>query len=154
MEFSKYGPAAAADVLINCTIPVNTAQNPVACVRGIAPPRPTSFYLTYHTKDASGNPAVIADGSEGDNFRKLPARFLMRKPKRSTLRPCFAATGGSRGGFGGGGGAARGGWVRTRQHAAASQLGGPSAAPGGLLELPPCPVTPWLEVLPGTHAAA
>ena len=63
MEFSK--GAGGRDVLINCTMPVNTPENPVACVRGIAPPRPTSLYLTYHTKDTSGKPAVITDGSEG-----------------------------------------------------------------------------------------
>ncbi len=57
MEFSK-GPGAGRDVLINCTMPVNTPENPVAQCQTAASPRPTSFYLTYHTKDTSGKPAA------------------------------------------------------------------------------------------------
>jgi len=50
--------------LIHCVLPVNKGQS-VAWVRGIAPPRPNLYSLTYHNKDANGNPAVIADGSKG-----------------------------------------------------------------------------------------
>ncbi len=64
MQFSK--SAGVRDVLINCTLPVNSDKNPVAWVRGKTPPRPTIFALTYHCKDADGKPAVIMDGSEGD----------------------------------------------------------------------------------------
>ncbi len=61
MQFSK-GPGRP-DALIDCLLPVNSAQNPVAWIRGKAPPRPTQYYLTYRCKDAAGNPAVIRDGS-------------------------------------------------------------------------------------------
>ena len=50
--------------LINCVLPVNKGQS-VAWVRGVAPPRPNLYSLTYHNKDADGKPAVITDGSRG-----------------------------------------------------------------------------------------
>jgi hypothetical protein len=63
MEFYKaeFGSAARPDALINCTLPVSTRQAPVAWVRGIAVPRINQYSLTYHNKDAAGNPAVIYD---------------------------------------------------------------------------------------------
>ncbi|HEX3357905.1 MAG TPA: pectinesterase family protein, partial [Tepidisphaeraceae bacterium] len=61
MQFSK-GPGRP-DALIDCVLPVSSARNPVAWIRGKVPPRPTQYYLTYHCKDAAGNPAVIRDGS-------------------------------------------------------------------------------------------
>ena len=59
MQFSKGAGRGVA--LINCTMPDNAAW-----VRAKAPPRPNLFYLTYRTKDATGNPARIADGSGGE----------------------------------------------------------------------------------------
>ena len=50
--------------LINCVLPVYK-NGSVAWVRGIAPQRPNLQTLTYHNKDANGNPAVVADGSRG-----------------------------------------------------------------------------------------
>ncbi len=63
MEFSK-GPGRPV-ALIHCTLPANTSQNTVAWVRGTTPPRPTLYSLTYQTKDTSGKPAIITDGSQG-----------------------------------------------------------------------------------------
>lgn len=50
--------------LLNCVVPVNKRQS-VAWVRGVAPTRPNLYSFTYHNKDTSGTPAVIADGSNG-----------------------------------------------------------------------------------------
>jgi len=65
MEFYKveFGSAARPDALINCVVPVTSPRAPVAWVRGKALPRPSQYSLTYHNKDASGNPAVIYDDS-------------------------------------------------------------------------------------------
>jgi hypothetical protein len=63
MQFSKGAGRGVA--LINCVMPVNSPQSPVAWVRGKAPPRPNLGYVTYHTKDAKGNKAVVMDGSVG-----------------------------------------------------------------------------------------
>jgi len=59
-----YKSPARPAALINCVLPVNKGQS-VAWVRGVAPPRPNLYSLTYHNKDAGGNPAAIADGSKG-----------------------------------------------------------------------------------------
>ncbi len=68
MQFYKaeYGAAARPNVLIDSTLPVASAQSPVAWVRGKAQPRPSVFSLTYHNKDSAGNPAVIYDSNEGE----------------------------------------------------------------------------------------
>ena len=65
MQFYKaeYGGAAMPNTLINCTLPVASPQAPVAWVRGAAAARPSVYSLTYHNKDAAGNPAVIYDDS-------------------------------------------------------------------------------------------
>lgn len=61
MQFSK--APGKPDALIDCTLPIRSAQNPISWIRGYAPPRPTQYYLTYHCKDTAGNPAIIRDGS-------------------------------------------------------------------------------------------
>jgi hypothetical protein len=77
MQFYKaeYGGAARPNVLIDSTLPVASAQSPVAWVRGKAQPRPSVYSLTYHNKDFAGNPAVIYDSNEGEPkftyFREL-----------------------------------------------------------------------------------
>jgi hypothetical protein len=65
MQFYKaeFGSAARPDALINCVLPVASPRAPVAWVRGKAAPRPSQYSLTYHNKDAGGNPAVICDDS-------------------------------------------------------------------------------------------
>lgn len=67
MEFykSEFRSAERPNVLINCVMPANSPQAPVSWVRGIAKPRPSQLSLTYHTKDANGNPAVIYDCTVG-----------------------------------------------------------------------------------------
>ncbi|MGD1276934.1 MAG: pectinesterase family protein [Tepidisphaeraceae bacterium] len=67
MQFykSELRSATRPDVLVDCVMPVNSPQAPVAWVRGMAKPRPGQLSLTYHTKDAKGNPAVIYDSSVG-----------------------------------------------------------------------------------------
>ena len=67
MRFYKaeFRGAERPDVLINCVVPVDSPQNHVAWVRGIAAPRPNQLSLTYHNKDADGHPAVIYDSTVG-----------------------------------------------------------------------------------------
>ncbi len=67
MQFYKaeYGGAQRPVTLINCVLPVTSAQAPVAWIRGKAAPRPSQYSLTYHNKDAQGNPAVIYDSDTG-----------------------------------------------------------------------------------------
>ncbi len=67
MQFYKaeYNAAARPNVLIDSTLPVASAQSPVAWVRGKATPRPNVFSLTYHNKDSAGHPAVLYDSNEG-----------------------------------------------------------------------------------------
>lgn len=67
MQFYKaeYWGADMPNVLINCVLPVTSAQAPVAWVRGKAQPRQGLFSLTYHNKDTKGNPAVIFDSNVG-----------------------------------------------------------------------------------------
>jgi len=68
LQFSKseFGSGGGRfNALINCVMPVNSPQGPVAWVRGVPAPRPSQFSLTYHTKDTSGKPAVIYDSSVG-----------------------------------------------------------------------------------------
>jgi len=68
MQFYKveFGSADRPNVLLDCVVPVTSPQAPVAWVRGRAPARPSQLSLTYRTKDAHGNPAVIWDGSVGE----------------------------------------------------------------------------------------
>jgi hypothetical protein len=67
MQFYKteFGSAARPNVLINCVLPTNSPQAPVAWVRGIARPRPSQLSLTWHNTDAKGHPAVIYDSNVG-----------------------------------------------------------------------------------------
>ena len=67
MQFYKaeYRGADLPNALINCILPVISAQAPIAWVRGKAQPRQGLFSLTYHNKDAKGNPAVIFDSNVG-----------------------------------------------------------------------------------------
>lgn len=67
MEFYKaeFGSAARPNVLIDCVMPANSAQHPIAWVRGIARPRPSQLTLTYRNKDAKGAPAVFRDCTVG-----------------------------------------------------------------------------------------
>jgi hypothetical protein len=76
MEFYK-GPTSGGSypegstlpaVLINCTLPVNvtTANSAsVAWVLGFAPVHQNIYTLTYQNLDTNGNPASIADASQG-----------------------------------------------------------------------------------------
>jgi hypothetical protein len=68
MQFYKaeYNAAARPNVLIDSTLPVASAQSPVAWVRGKAQPRPSVFSLTYHDKDSAGHAAVLYDSNEGE----------------------------------------------------------------------------------------
>jgi len=63
--FSFYKPFNSPAVLINCVVPVNTPQSPVSWLLQKAPPEQSFYSLTYHTKDAKGNPAVIYDSNVG-----------------------------------------------------------------------------------------
>ena len=67
MRFYKaeFRSAGRPNVLINCVLPVDSPQNHVAWVRGIAAPRPSQLSLTWHNKDADGHPAVIYDSTVG-----------------------------------------------------------------------------------------
>lgn len=58
-------------VLINCLVPVNTPQSPVMWLSGKPPAGQIAYSLTYHTKDARGNPAVIFDSNVGPPTFKL-----------------------------------------------------------------------------------
>ncbi|HVU36230.1 MAG TPA: pectinesterase family protein [Opitutaceae bacterium] len=71
MEFYKaeFRGADRPDALIDCIVPVSTPTHRVAWIRGRVAPRPPHYSLTYHTKDANGNPAVICDATVG------PPRF-------------------------------------------------------------------------------
>jgi len=83
MQFYKaeYGGAARPNVLINSIVPVASAQSPVAWVRGKAAPRPSVYSLTYHNKNAAGNPAVLYDSNVGD-----PAFTYSRELSDSEVR--------------------------------------------------------------------
>lgn len=63
MSFYKF--LTTPDVLINCVLPVNTPQSPVSWMLARAPMGQRFYSLTYHTKDAEGNPAVIFDSNVG-----------------------------------------------------------------------------------------
>jgi hypothetical protein len=66
LEFykSEFGSGGSRPVaLINCVMPVNSPKTPVAWVRGKAAPRPSLYSLTYHLKDADGNPTRIYDST-------------------------------------------------------------------------------------------
>ena len=51
--------------LIDCTVPVSTPQSPTSWLLAKPPKGARFFSLTYHTKDAKGNPAVIFDSNVG-----------------------------------------------------------------------------------------
>jgi hypothetical protein len=53
------------DTLIDCVMPANTPASRTAWVVWKAPVRQNVYSLTYHVKDAKGNPAVIADSIVG-----------------------------------------------------------------------------------------
>jgi hypothetical protein len=63
LQFSK--STTRPTDLIECTLPAPTPENKIAWVRGKATSRPSIYWLTYHTTDTDGKPAVIADGSKG-----------------------------------------------------------------------------------------
>ena len=67
MRFYKaeFRSAERPNVLINCLLPVNSSENRVAWVRGVAAPRPNQLSLTYHNRDATGKVAVIYDSNVG-----------------------------------------------------------------------------------------
>lgn len=63
-----YKGAGNPVTLIDCILPVNTPQAPVAWLNppySSDPARPNLYSLTYHVKDANGNPAVIVDTTTG-----------------------------------------------------------------------------------------
>ena len=62
---AEFRGAERPDVLVDCIVPVNSPKSPVSWIRGISPPRPNVYTVTYHNKDANGNPAVIADCTVG-----------------------------------------------------------------------------------------
>jgi len=53
------------DTLIDCVMPVNTAQSPVAWMVWKAAVRQNVYSLTYHVKDANGKPLAIKDSILG-----------------------------------------------------------------------------------------
>src|SRR6185437_8803079 len=53
------------DTLINCTLPVNTAQSPVAWMVWKAAVHQNLYSLTYHVKGADGKPLRIKDSLLG-----------------------------------------------------------------------------------------
>jgi hypothetical protein len=54
------------DTLINCTMPVDTPQSPVAWMAwDVLPVHQNLYSLTYHVKDASGKPMRIRDKIKG-----------------------------------------------------------------------------------------
>ncbi len=68
MRFCKaeFRSAERPNVLINCVVPVDSSQAHVAPPGKVWPrPRPNQLSLTYHTKTASGKPAVIYDSTVG-----------------------------------------------------------------------------------------
>jgi len=67
MQFYKaeFRGAERPVALINCVLPAPSAQARVAWIRGKAQPRPSMYSLTYHNKDAQGNPAVICNSDVG-----------------------------------------------------------------------------------------
>ncbi len=85
MRFYKaeFRSAERPNVLINCVLPVDSPQAHVAWVRGIAKPRPSQLSLTYHNKDAKGDPAVIYDSTVG------PSVFAYSRELSDQERPAF-----------------------------------------------------------------
>ncbi|HKW28570.1 MAG TPA: pectinesterase family protein [Verrucomicrobiae bacterium] len=85
MRFYKaeFRSASRPNVLINCVLPVDSAQAHVAWVRGPAAPRPNQLSLTWHNKDADGHPAVIYDSTVG-----MPAFTYSRELSEQEL-PAF-----------------------------------------------------------------
>ena len=67
MEFYKVGFKSELRpcTLINCVVPVSTPNSWVAWMREKAPARPHVYSMTWHVKDANGNPAKIYDSNVG-----------------------------------------------------------------------------------------
>ena len=67
MEFYKVGFKSELRpcTLINCVVPVSTPNSRVAWMREKAPARPHLYSMTWHVKDANGNPAKIYDSNIG-----------------------------------------------------------------------------------------
>ena len=63
--FAFYKPFNTPTVLIDCVVPVNTPQSPVSWMLAAKPVGQTFYSLTYKTRDANGNPAVIFDSNVG-----------------------------------------------------------------------------------------
>ncbi len=62
---AEFRGAERPDVLIDCILPMNSPQAPVAWVRGIPAPRPHVYTVTYHNRNPDGRPAVVVDGTVG-----------------------------------------------------------------------------------------
>jgi hypothetical protein len=92
MQFYKaeFHGAERPDALIDCVVPDDEPGAPVAWVRGIAPPRPSVYSLTYRLTDASGRPARIRDATRGPatyNYaRELSDSELSAFTPRNLLR--------------------------------------------------------------------
>lgn len=67
--------------LIHCTMPVNTPKSPVAWMVWKTPPRQNLYSLTYQTKDASGNAAVIYDSIIGPHTFTLSREITAREAR-------------------------------------------------------------------------
>ncbi|HEY4382840.1 MAG TPA: pectinesterase family protein [Acidobacteriaceae bacterium] len=62
---SFYKPFNTPTALIHCVLPVNTPQSPVSWMLEKTPKELSFYSLTYRTKDAKGNPAVVFDSNVG-----------------------------------------------------------------------------------------
>ncbi len=69
------------DTLIDCVMPVNTPTSPVAWMVWKTPLRQNVFALTYHTKDAKGNPAVFYDSIVGPHTFTLSRELSAEEVK-------------------------------------------------------------------------
>ena len=79
MEFHK--GFRNPDTLIDCVMPVNTPTSPVAWMVWKTPLRQNVFALTYHTKDAKGNPAVFYDSIVGPHTFTLSRELSAEEVK-------------------------------------------------------------------------
>ena len=78
-QMSFYKGFTTPVALIDCVIPVSTPQTPTSWLLA-RPPKGASFYsLTYHTKDAKGNLAVIFDSNVGPPSFKLSRELSDRE---------------------------------------------------------------------------
>lgn len=67
--------------LIHCTLPVNTPDSPVAWMVWKAPVRQNLYSLTYQTRDAKGNRAVILDSLVGPPAFALSREITQEEAK-------------------------------------------------------------------------